>query len=223
MVFIESAFLGDEKGMRNVTKVLSGKVVGAEIKVPVDDKLIPPFEVVDKTELTTTDAQKIRKLAEAACGGPDQACMEATTARMTQETLVEKSTAANSTANIVRGRRLTVTVVDDKGVRKQMVVPDGQTFELKGVSSSNPRDPPNLIPSLQTIRGNVFEAVGAIILTAIWVFGVLATYTLFSHVYNPYVGGGLAVAAVLLPGSGYAMILVYFIGKSFVDNYTAKG
>lgn len=222
MVFIESAYLGDEKGMRNVTKVLNDKVVGAEINVPVDDKLIPAFEVVDKTSLTTTDEQKIRKMAEEACGGPDQACLEATTARLTQEALVEKSTQANSTANIVRGRRLTVTVVDEKGARKRIVVPDGQIFELKGISGGDPRNPPSLIPSLSTVQANLLITATAIVGTALWAFGVLATYTLFSRIYSPYVGGVLAVISLLIPYSGYIMILGYFAGKAFIDNYTAK-
>ena len=50
MATIESAYYGDEKARRNITQSLNGKVVGTAIDINVDEKLIPAFEVVDKTE-----------------------------------------------------------------------------------------------------------------------------------------------------------------------------
>jgi len=73
MATIESAYYGDEKARRNITKSLNGKVVGTGIDVDVDEKLIPAFEVVDKTELTPDDERKIKDQAMEACAnGADQ-------------------------------------------------------------------------------------------------------------------------------------------------------
>jgi hypothetical protein len=220
MVFIESAYLGDEQGMKNVTKVLMDKIMGSSIKVPVDDKLIPPFEVVEKTELTKGDEKKIREAAEKACGGPDQACMEVQMGKMRQQALVAKSTLANSSANVVKGRRLTVNVLDDEGNRRRMVIPDGHNFELDGLSPTDPRKPDQAIPSLDYFKGQFLEFSGIAIVTFVWVFGIVATYALFARAGFGYIAGVLAFIAFILPGSGYVMIFLYFILNSFVNNYT---
>lgn len=212
--------MGDERGMRNVTKVLNNKIVGTSINVPVNDELIPPFEVVDKTQLTTTDERAIRKQAEAVCNGPDQACIEAKMAELRQIALVAKSSQANSSANVIKGRRLTVNILDNQGNRRRMVVPDGNKFEIDGLSPTDPRKPDQTIPDFAFFRGQFLDFSATAVITFVWVFGIVATYALFARAGFGYIAGVLAFIAFLLPGSGYVMIFLYFILNSFVNNYT---
>jgi len=219
MVFIDSAFLGDEQGMRNVTKVLGDKIMGSSINVPVDDKLIPPFEVVNKTDLSKPEEKKIRLAAEKLCGGPDQACMEVKIADLRQQALIAKSTLANSSANVVKGRRLTVNLLDDNGERKRMVIPDGHRFELEGLSPLDPRKPGEVLPSLDFFKKQTIEFATVAAVTFFWVFGVVATYAIFARMGWGYIAWLLAFIAFIIPGSGYVMIFGYFIVQSFTDTY----
>jgi hypothetical protein len=221
MVFIESAYLGDEKDMRNVTDVVLGKITGTTIKVPVDDKLIPPFAVTKKTSITTAEEKRIKNAAKEACGGPDQACIAIKEAELTQQSLLAKTTLANSSANLVRGRRLTVTVVDDANVRRRVVVPDGHEFELSGLTPRDPRKPNTAMPPLSFFKDQLIVFGVATVSTFVWVFGVVATLALFGRLGWGYGAWALALVALLVPGSGYVMIIGYFLIQSFVRNYTA--
>lgn len=220
MVFIESAFLGDEQGMRNVTKVLNDKIVGTSINVPVDDRLIPPFEVVDNTELTREESRTIRAQAVEVCGGPDQTCVEAKMAELSQIALNAKTSASNSSANTIKGRRLTVNVLDDQGNRRRVVVPDGHDFKIDGLSPTDPRKPDQTVPDFNYFKGQFLEFSAISVVTFVWVFGIVATFALFARAGFGYIAWALAGVAFLVPGSGYVMIFLYFILKSFVDNYT---
>ena len=220
MVFIESAYLGDEKDMRNVTDVVLGKITGTSIKVPVDDKLIPPFAVTKKTSTTDAETKKIRKAAEEACGGPDQSCIAVKEAELTQQMLLAKTTLANSSANVVKGRRLTVTVVDNEGKRRRMVVPDGHEFELSGLSVTDPRKPDVTMPPLSFFKDQLIVFGVVTVSTFVWVFGVAATLALFGRAGWGYGAWAMALVALLVPGSGYVMIIGYFLIQSFVRNYT---
>lgn len=220
MVYIESAFLGDEKEARDVSKVLRDKVQGTSIKVPVDNSLIPAFVVTDKAKITEQDNQKIREAAERICGGADQQCMEAKTAELNQQVLLSKATQASSAANVVKGRRLTVTVMDANGKRKRIVVPDGQMFELNGISSLDPKKPPSALPSAEYIKNQSLEMAVVAASTLVWVFSVVATYAIFARLGWGYWAWGLALVAFLIPGSGFLIIIGYFVTKSFVDKYT---
>jgi len=221
MVYIESAFLGDEKDMRDVSKVLRDKVVGTSIKVPVDNKLIPAFAVTNKGELSKTDERKIRETAERICGGADQQCMEAKTDELKQQILMAKTLQSSSGANVVKGRRLTVNIIDGKGKRRRVVVPDGQMFELDGISPMDPKKPPSALPSFDYIKTQSLEFASIAALTFVWVFGIVATYALFARKGWGYIAWVLAFVAFIIPGSGYVIILGYFIMESFVSNYTS--
>lgn len=220
MVFIESAFFGDETGMRNITKVLNDKMVGSSISVPVNQELIPPFEVVDKTSLTNSDTRKIRAKAEEVCGGVDQSCIAAKIGELTQIALVEKSTAANSSANVVKGSRLTVNILEN-GQRRRVVVPAGQMFEVNGLSPIDPRKPDQTLPDFAFFKAQFLDFSATAFITFVWVFGIVATYALFARAGFGYIAGALALVAFILPGSGYVMILLYFMLNSFVNNYTS--
>lgn len=219
MVYIESAYLGDEKSRRNVTKVLNNKVEGTSLDVDVDEKLIPPFEIVDKTQLTAEDESRIKDDAKKACGdGVDQSCMKATQARLRQSALVEKEAKSNSSANVIQGRRLTVNIVDDNGVKRRVVVPDGQKFSLKNVSGGRPGD---TLPSLSAIQQQTLIWVGIAVGTAVYVFSVAATYTIFFPMLDMF-AIPLIIISLFVPYSGFIMIAGYYGVQSAMKTYLGQ-
>lgn len=222
MVFIESAFWGDEKSTKNVTQVLKDKVVGNKLLVEkVDDQLIPAFTVAPKSELTPSDVKKIREQAEKACGGADQDCIKLRSSELTQGALREKANneVAEGAAAIIKGKRLTVNVRDEKGNMIRKVVPENGKFELEGLSATDPRKAGQLLPPADSFRAAFVNFTGISVSSFVWVFGVVATYTLFSQLGWKYGTPVLTFIALVIPNSGYVIILGYFIGKSFVDNY----
>ena len=221
MVYIGSAFLGDEVDSRDITQVLRDKIVGTNIKVPVDSKLIPAFATTNKTSITKQEEKKIQAAAQRVCGGPDQACMDSKVAEMTQQVLIAKSQNAQSGANTVKGRRLTVNVVGENNFKQRLVIPEGQLFELNGLSPLNPKEPPGALPSFGYIRTQFIDFAGVTVSTFIWVFSIVATYALFSRMGWGYIAWVLTAIAFVLPGSGYVIIFGYFIIQSFVDKYTS--
>jgi hypothetical protein len=219
MAYIESAYLGDEKARRNVTKVLNDKIENRALNVDVNEKLIPPFETTPKTELTLEDERKIKDTASRACGGGiDQDCMRATEARLRQTTLTDKESKANSSANVIQGRRLTVNMVDEKGVRRQVVVPDGQKFTLNNVASGRPGD---TLPSLNSLQQQLLVWFGVAVGTAIYVFSVAATYTIFFPMLD-YFAIPLIVIALFVPYSGFLMIMGYYGFQSAMKTYLGQ-
>lgn len=218
--YIESAYYGDENSMKNITRVLSDKILGTTLDVPVDEKLIPPFEVAEKTELNNEDVRKIREQATRSCGGVDEACINSTEARLRQEKLAEKEKAANSAVGVIKGRRLTVNIVDETGKRRRIVVPDGQKFKLDNVAVNDPKKGAQL-PPMRYFQNQLYLIAGIIVATFIYVFGVVATYTVFSPLGVFFVVP-LTVISIFVPYSGYVMIFLYFMVMSGVKTYVGE-
>ena len=220
MATIESAYYGDEKARRNITKALTGKINGTSIDVDVNEKLIPAFEVVDKTELSLEDERKIKDQTRRACGdGVDQQCMTATEARLRQNALTEKEAQTNSSANVIKGRRLIVNLRDENGKRRQVVVPDGQKFSLQNISTNPAKGA--ALPSVDTIKQQLILWTGVAVGAAVYVFSVAATYTVFFPLLD-YFAIPLIVIALFVPYSGFIMIFGYFMGASAIKSYLGQ-
>jgi hypothetical protein len=93
-------------------------------------------------------------------------------------------------------------------------------FSIDGLSSLMPKTPGDFLTGAQ----NLFISFTTVsISTVIWVFSVVATFVLFSGVFkNEFVGAGVAFLALIFPGLGYFMIVFYFGGQSFIENYTTN-
>ena len=220
MATIESAYYGDEKARRNITKALTGKINGTSIDVDVNEKLIPAFEVVDKTELSLEDERKIQEHTRRACSdGVDQQCMTATEARLRQNALTEKEAQTNSSANVIKGRRLIVNLRDENGKRRQVVVPDGQKFSLQNISTNPAKGA--ALPSVDTIKQQLILWTGVAVGAAVYVFSVAATYTVFFPLLD-YFAIPLIVIALFVPYSGFIMIFGYFMGASAIKSYLGQ-
>jgi hypothetical protein len=219
-VYIDSAYFGDEKAMRNVTDILSDKILGTTIDVDVNEKLIPPFAVTNKVEITSLEEKKIRDQASRQCGGVDQECITATISRMTQERLKEKEMENNSSANVIKGRRLTINIIDEKGQRRRVVIPDGQKFKMDNISTRNPRTGQD-VPPMEYIRNQMYLLGGLIFATFVYVFGIVATFTIFYQRFE-YLAIPLVVISIFVPYSGYLMIFLFYMFESLAKTYVEK-
>lgn len=224
MAYIKSAYYGDEKQMRNITQVLQDKILGTTLEVDVDEKLIPPFDSTPKTELTSKEEKSVREAASIQCGGNDQECIAAKEAQLRQEALAAKERASNSSANVIKGRRLTVNLVDEDGKLRRLVVPDGQKFRLDQISFSDPRKGPLQVPKWETVQ-NQFKLMGTLILTtAVYVFGIVATYTVFMKEFEKKILFVIPLVAIsiFIPFSGYVMIFLYFLLNGALKRYLGE-
>jgi hypothetical protein len=219
MAYIKSAYYGDEKSQRNATKVLGDKVLGTTLDIDVNEQLIPPFEVAEKVEITSLEEKKIKEQAVKACGGVDQECIRKTESKLRQQALAEKQNQANSSATAIKGRRLTVNIIDENGQAKRIVVPDGQKFKLDNVSVSDPSKGPLQLPSADYFQ-NQFKLLGSLVLsTLVYVFSVGATYTLFMQNSPLFIAVPVIALSVFIPYSGYVMIFLFFMFKSAIKTY----
>lgn len=229
MVFLESAYFGDEKSFRNITSAIASKISGGVLDVTADEKLIPVFEVVEKTELTNQDERVIREEAVKQCSEADQACLDSTMSKLRQQKLKEKEKETSNPATTIKGRRLTVVVRDENNKRKTLVVPDGQKFKLDGITSTDPSKTGFQLPSSSDIEKKAWIIVGIILAAFVYVFGIAAVYTVFMRQYEGtgkdyfrMVAYGTAALSVILPYSGYFIIFGWFAVQSFIATYTKQ-
>ena len=226
MAYIQSAYLGDEKSSQNITKVLNERISDNKIDVTVNSGLMPMFEVTDKVELSQNDEDEIAQEAEKQCGSAnDNECITATKARLRRSKLEEKELQQQSSAYLIKGRRLTVNYIDEKGKKRTAIVPEGQQFKLENLKplkqpvapGQKPQfETPSLVPSFGSTVLE-FTKIGTIIVSVfLYAFSVVATYKTF--IQSGYKWGGYAAtaASVFFPYSGYVIMLVFFAVKEYI-------
>jgi hypothetical protein len=229
-VYIESAYYGDEKSFANITKSLVKKITGGVLDVTSSSELKPMFEAAPVTKLTPKDDKEIRELASKACGGEaDQACLERTRIKLSEERLREKEN-ENLVKGVIKGDRLTLNIVD-KGRRRKLVAPAGQKVRLENIIGDKASDDGSLLPEPDKFQEYAITLLAVVASTFFWVFGIVGSYAVFMRQYelNPaandyfriiaYISAGLSV---LFPGAGYVIILLYFGFSAFIKEYIAK-
>lgn len=230
MAYIKSAYLGDERSSQNVTESLSKKIEGGKLNAVANSSLIPMFETDAKIVLSDGDEEEIKAEADKQCGaGNDTQCLDATQAKLRRSKLEDKEREKQSSAYLVKGRRLTVTYVDKNGQERTIIVPEGQEIALDGLREvADPKKPiapgqkPVLKPTWEfpTLTGTALEVVKitAIILGVFfYVFSVIATYRTLIQAGFTWVGYAGTAAAVFFPYSGYLIMLVFFAGKEYMS------
>lgn len=211
MAQIVDARLGDEKSFQNITKSLQQRLEReGKIDTVVDSSLLPMFEVNPTISLTSQEDGEIKRKAQEQCdGGADAECMTFTTNNLRQSKLKEKEQQQRSDAFLVKGRRLYVKVRDARGVR-EFVIPEGQRVQLGG--EGGPRITP--LPNQTTINinttGEVIKTLLIIVGAFTYVYSVVATYRTFIQAGFVYVGYAATAASVLMPFSGFIIMLVFF-------------
>lgn len=214
-VAIQSAYLGDERSRRNITDSLVGRVSNGKLDVLVDSSLIPVLQTGGEVRLSRQEEEAARNEAEKACGGAsDMSCMELKTQEFKRQRLKEKENEAQSTANIIKGRRLTVTLSDGRTLE----VPEGQHFKLEKVKT----DSKSLLPIPNLHLGatalEIVKALGVVLSVGLYAFSILITYKSFvqaGYTWQTYVA---TAVSVFFPLSGFFIVLGFFGLREFIKN-----
>lgn len=226
-IYLESAYYGDEKSFANITKGLAKKIIGGVLDVTSNSDLKPVFEAAPETRLDSKDQRTIREEAVKACGGEaDQFCLERTRLKLSQERLKEKEN-ENLVKGVIKGDRLTVNVVDN-GKRRTLIAPAGQKLRLENILGDKPSDKDAMLalPTPDQVQTRAVQLLTVVVGTFLWVFGIVATYTVFMRQYEAtgkdsfrIIAYASAAASVLFPGLGYIIILGYFGFNAFIAEY----
>lgn len=218
---IESAYLGDARSRTSVLQSLRSYVSSdGSISVPVDSGLIPILQVGGKIELTDKEVKKARDMAEEACGGgADKTCVDVKQQDFQRQLLDEKENQSKSSANIIKGRKLTVTVVDEKGERKTFEVPEGQKFEYGKPKSVLPiKVEKSFFPSI-TFGSFTFMFVkytSIFVGTLLYVLTVFVTYDTFKQeMYAKYIATALSI---VFPFIGFFGAFGYLALRTWIQN-----
>jgi hypothetical protein len=225
---IVSAYFGDEKSFRNITKSLISKINDGMLDVTADESLIPVFDAAPQTKLDPKEEKRIREEAVKGCGGEaDQACLDAKIAELSQAKLQDLER-TSTIRNAIKGRRLTVTIADENGRTKTLIAPDGQKFKLENVTGGN-KVKKDIIPNVNVIYDRAWTLALHIINVFVYVFAIVAVYAIFMRKYETtgldsfkMLAYGCAIVSIFLPYAGYFIILMYFGFNSFLNEYTNK-
>lgn len=218
-ITIKSATWGDEKSTTDITNSMIEKAKGGYLDLVADNSLVPAIDLLSGSKTVAIDDSEKTKINEDAvklCGGnaQDQKCINFQRNQLESSLLQKKVAESQSSANIITGRRLTLTIIDEKGVEKVIAIPDGQKVKL----GEKPAVAPFKMP--ETFSGGTWEIltqiakiVFTITMTLLWVFSIVAPYRLFvlqNKLILAYVLTGLAI---LIPYSGLIttpVALAYF-------------
>jgi hypothetical protein len=231
-IVIDSAYYGDEKSFSKITDLLTKKIAGGVLEVTADSSLKPTFfDPGSTTSLDASDEKRIREQSVKACGGEaDQACLERTRIKLSEERLREKET-QNLTKSVIKGDRLTINILDNGRPRK-LVTPAGQKLRLENVIGGKnvlQMDTPSLL--MDKSQEYILQLLTIAASTFFWVFGIVAPYAVFMREYekNPLENDQFRIAAyasaatsVLFPGAGYLIVLGYYGFTAFIKEYIAK-
>jgi len=201
-IVINQATWGDESATTDITKTMQDRAKPGYLDLVADNTLVPAVDLLSgSNDVALTDAEKedIKKKAVEICGtASDDKCIKFNQNQLESASLQQKVAEKQSSANIVTGRRLTLTYTDDQtGQKRTVAIPDGQkvkfgeapTFKMPSFTASN------------TILG-ALGLFGKMVLTLLYVFSIAATYRLLiltGHIIVAYVLTGLAI---VVPYSG---------------------
>jgi hypothetical protein len=215
-IVIQQATWGDENAATDITKSMQEKAKQGYLDLVADNKLVPALDLLsgDKDVVLTDDEKgEIKKKATEVCGSAsDEKCINFNKNQFESSLLQKKIAEKQSSANIITGRRLTLTYKDEATGRSQTVaIPDGQ----KVVAGKKPEfagpDLSGLTPS-STILG-ALGYVGQFMLTMLWVFSIAVTYHLLILTGNTITAYVLTAISIVVPYSGLLLTpvaLAYF-------------
>ena len=226
-VRIESAYYGDERSSVNITNSLTKKVSGGVLDVTADASLRPTFEAAPETTLNDGDIKKIEEQTVQACGGTaDQACIERTRLTLRQQRLREKENEVAS-ANVIKGERLTLNVVDATGKRRTLVTPGGQNLRVENVLGDVKSG--TSLPTLSKVQELALTAAGGVVGAFIWAFSILSVWMIFMNLYT-VTGRAIfklqayifTAIATFIPGSGLFIIIINWAFPAFFKEFLTK-
>jgi hypothetical protein len=215
-IVIEQATWGDESYVTDITKPLQEKAKQGYLDLVADNTLVPAIDLLTGSQnvaLSDEEKTEIKKKATEVCGSAsDEKCINFNKNQFESSLLQQKVAEKQSSANIITGRRLTLTYKDEATGRKQTVaIPDGQKVVAGKKPEFQAPDLSALTPS-GTILG-VLGYVGQFMLTMLWVFSIAVTYHLLILTGNTITAYILTAISIVIPYSGLLLTpvaLAYF-------------
>lgn len=219
-IVVESAYLGDERSRVSVIDSLEKKVKSdGTLSVPVDSSLLPMVQLGGEIELTEKEVRDAEQQAAKDCGGAaDQKCVELKKQEFMRSRLAEKELESKSTAKVIKGRRLTVNVIEN-GKRKTYEVPEGQSFELGNVKENFTLRKKSLFGGI-TLGGTALAVLkyGGITLAAfLYALNIILGFYMFKkegYKYAPYI---MAAVAAFVPYSGFVIPFLFFAVRTWIQ------
>lgn len=211
MVSIQSATFGDEFSSTNVLKSLQDKLAGGgAIDMTVDSSIIPLLDRatgVGATELSGPERQDVKALAEDVCGPSDQTCLDIKTQEFAEKKMKEKAEAGINSANIVKGRRLTVTYTDANGQTRTAKIPEGQKFAL-GEKAGKPDPSFDYEAAMSPWKGmaaSIWAVIGTAVVTFLYVSSIVITLVTYTEYGRRYLTIAMTALSAVLPLSGFGL------------------
>lgn len=234
MAQIDSAYFGDDSATRNITDSLRKKVVARKLDITANSELIPTFEKAPETVLEDEDEKKIREEAVRNCGEANQQCIESTKSRLRQEALQEKERVNTSSANTVKGRRLTVNVLNKDGSRRTLIVPDGQQLTLDDVDGGETVKVGGLeLPSMAFLEGQFANLTTFFMVGLFQAFGLAAfvmmlrdeapvfwqRFVLDGGWGSALMGGAAGLFLLLIPFGPIGLVAAFYLFKGIYNEF----
>lgn len=221
-ITIKRATWGDEKATTDITASMVEKAKPGYLDIVADNKLVPAVDLltgskdisIDDTEMGVIKQDAIKNCG----GGEDQKCVDYQVNMMQSSLLQKKVAESQSSANIVTGRRLTLTYIDNKGVERQTAIPDGQQVKF-GEKPKSSFSLPSISWSVFTGVGTTFFYITMIVLGVVHVYAVASTYRTFAEMGLTTAKVVLTAIAAIIPLSG---LLITPIGVAYLQKVPPK-
>jgi hypothetical protein len=222
-VKITNASFGDERSSTDVTANLAEMIKSkGSIDVPVNSSLVPVFGKGATVQLTSAEQKEAKEKAVNLCGNSnDDVCVKLKTQEFEQTRLQEKMRETQSFGNLIKGRRLVVKYVDEKGKPGYVEVPEGQTFKLGTPPTTAPFSVD--VSKLSSVTGSgvvvsIFKYLGIAVGVFVYAFSILITWRSFALADYTTLKYVATAASVVLPYSGFFITLIFFGLEEFVKN-----
>jgi hypothetical protein len=202
-IVINQATWGDETSATDITDSLQKQAAGGYLDTQANNSLVPAIDLLGANmtvNLSDTEKAEIKTQSATICGNvSDKKCLDYQQNQLETSMLQAKLAEKQSSANVVKGRRLTLTYTDTStGVQRTVAVPDGQAVKFG--------TPPSIaFPTMPTLGGAALAGATGIttmIATVLYAFSIFVTYRLLvlsGHLTVAYVLTGLAI---VFPYSG---------------------
>jgi hypothetical protein len=199
-IVINQATWGDETSATDITSSLQKQASKGYLDTVANNSLVPAINLLgtdDTVALTDSEKTNIEKDATKNCGGAsDDKCIAFQKNQLESALIQKKVAEKQSSANIVTGRRLTLTYTDTStGTQRTVAVPDGQAVKFGDA-------PAVKMPSLGGAALSGLSYAGYAIATILYVFSIAVTYRMMilsGHLTVAYILTGLAI---VVPYSG---------------------
>jgi hypothetical protein len=215
-IVINQATWGDEASATDITDSLQKQAAAGYLNTKADNTLVPAVDLLGSNttvKLSNQEKADIEKQAVEICGSEsDRKCIAFQKNQLESSTLQGKVAEKQSSANMITGRRLTLTYTDsDSGVKRTVAIPDGQSVKFG--------TPPTLkLPTLGGTALTIVTWVGALLATVLYAFSVAITYRMLALAGQTTVAYGLTALAIVVPYSGLITTPIALAAFKYMDS-----